>query len=464
MPADSLDAAYRRISFWHDSLPDDLEPRSPLPGDTDADVVIVGGGFTGLWTAYYLAQADPALRIVLIEREIAGFGASGRNGGWCVGELAAALPVVVKSAGRDAAVAMARAMHATVDEVGDVTEREGIDCHYARGGALYFAINRPQLDRIRRRYDMARSFGFDSEDYRLLSAREVTARINAAGVHGGMLATHCAALHPARLARGLAAVVERLGVHLHEGTAAIGTHPGGVTTTHGTVRADVVVRATEAYTAELPGHERALIPVGNLMIATEPLAGEVWDEIGLARREVFEDGRHLIFYGQRTADDRLAFGGLSVPYRYASRIDPSSFAEAPVHERLRRTLGQLFPVLTDVKVTHQWGGVLGVPRDWFPSVGFDREAGFAWAGGYVGEGVAAANLAGRTLADLICGRETDLARLPWVGHQSPQWEGEPLRWLGIRAAAATLALVDRAELLTGMHQPWANALLRRLMG
>jgi len=214
----------------------------------------------------------------------------------------------------------------------------------------------------------------------------------------------------------------------------------------------------------LPGLERALVPVGNFMIATEPLGPETWAEIGLEHREAFEDGRHLIFYGQRTADDRIAFGGLSVPYHYDSRIDHTQFAQSIVHDRLRRTLVELFPVLSVVQVTHRWGGVLAIPRDWFPSVGLDRRSGLAWAGGYIGAGVAAANLAGRTLADLITSRDTGLVRLPWVGHQSPDWENEPARWLGLTGTASLLALVDRTELLTGHRQRWSDGILRRLIG
>jgi len=458
------EAAYRQISFWHDSVPGDLSPRPALPGDTDADVAIVGAGFTGLWTAYYLTQADPSLRVVVLEREIAGFGASGRNGGWCVGELAAPLTAVARAAGKDAAVAMARALHATVDEVGAVADAEGIDCHFHKGGALTFAINLAQLERLRALYETTRRFGFGDAEYQWLTPRETTARLNATGVHAAMLAVHCAVLHPARLARGLADIIEQRGVRVYEQTAVTRIEPGGVVTSHGRVRASVVVRATEAYTESIEGQERALVPVGNHMIATEPLGPDVWAEVGLDHREAFDDARHLIFYGQRTADDRLAFGGLSIPYHYGSRIDHAQFENAREHERLRRTLVGLFPVLADVKVTHRWGGVLGIPRDWFPSVGLDRDSGFAWGGGYVGAGVAAANLAGRTLADLITERDTDLVRLPWVGHRSPDWETEPARWAGVRGSAGLLAMVARAELLTGRRQAWSDAILRRLTG
>jgi glycine/D-amino acid oxidase-like deaminating enzyme len=274
-----------------------------------------------------------------------------------------------------------------------------------------------------------------------------------------MFATHAAAIHPARLARGLADVVERNGVRLFDSTTVTAIERGGVVTDRGRVRADVVVRATEGYTPGLAGYGRAIVPAQNFMIATEPLSASTWDAIGLADRPCFEDGRYLLFYGQRTADDRIAIGGLSVPYAWQSRVPVSPMPALRVHDRLHTLLGELFPMLTDVKVTHRWGGVLGIPRDWFPSVGFDRERGYAWGGGYVGEGVAAANLAGRTLADLICERDTDLVKLPWVNHVSPDWEPEPFRWLGLRGVAGVLGVVDRIEARTGRHQKWAEGLL-----
>jgi len=209
------------------------------------------------------------------------------------------------------------------------------------------------------------------------------------------------------------------------------------------VRAAVVVRATEGYTARLPGLRRALAPVYSLMIATAPLPPSVWDRIGLRERETFTDLRHLIIYGQRTADGRLAFGGRGAPYHFGSGIRPEYDREPRVFADLRRTLGVLFPALRDVPVTHTWGGPLGIARDWSASVGLDRATGLGWAGGYVGDGVATTNLAGRTLAALVTGADSDLVRLPWVNHRSRAWEPEPLRWLGANAALRAVALSDR---------------------
>ena len=436
------------LSLWHDTLEhgDDGMPRAPLPGDRDVDAAVVGAGFTGLWTAYHLLRHDPHLRVAVLERDTAGHGASGRNGGWCVGDQAAPLAVLERAAGRDAAIAMVRAVQASVDEVGAIAARERIDCGFAKGGAIYLATTVPQLRRHARTLAMYARYGLD-DSYRLLSVRESVDIVNATGVHGALWTPHAAALHPARLARGLARAVERLGGTVYEQTAVTRIGPRRALTARGTVRADVVVRATEAYTPTLDGERRTVLPLGNHMIATEPLPDEVWDEIGLRNREVFEDCPHLLAYGQRTADGRLAWGGLGAPYRWRSRVPSSPMHSARVAARLQARLVARFPVLRDVEVTHHWGGILGVPRDLRPGVGLDRPTGTAWAGGYVGSGVAAAQAAGRTLADLILDRSSDHTRLPWVGHRSPRWAPEPLRWLGVRGVAGLARAADAVDTL-----------------
>jgi glycine/D-amino acid oxidase-like deaminating enzyme len=440
---------YRSLSFWHDTVPGSLAPGDSLPGDTDADVAIVGAGFTGLWTAYYLNQADPSLRIVVCERDIAGYGASGRNGGWCSALFPASLTKLERMTGHAAAVAMQRAMHETVDEVGRVAAAEGIDCHWAKGGTVMLARSPLQLERARQEVAEAREFGFGDEDLRLLTAEEAREMAGATEVAGGTYTPHCAAIHPARLVRGLAEVVRRAGVRVYERTPVHDIRPRSVVTGLGTVRARYIVRATEGYTPGLMGLRRAVVPVYSLMIATEPLPDEVWDKIGLAGRPTFGDLRHLIIYGQRTADGRFAFGGRGAPYHFGSAVRPSFDRVPEVFAELRRTLAGLFPVLGEVRVSHSWGGPIGVPRDWCASVGLDRDSGLGWAGGYVGDGVSTTNLAGRTLAHLITGTDSDLVRLPWVGHRSPAWEPEPLRWLGLNAGLRVMARADDTEARTG---------------
>jgi glycine/D-amino acid oxidase-like deaminating enzyme len=455
-------SGYRALSYWHDTVPDPLTPRPPLAGDVDVDVAIVGAGYTGLWTAAYLLTAEPSLRIAILEQEIAGFGASGRNGGWCSALFPASTAKVARLYGREPAVALARAMNDTVDEVGKVTSEWGIDCHYAKGGTVLVARTTVQLDRARATVEAARAFGL-GDDLRLLSGQEARELLGATSVLGGTYTPHCAAIHPARLVRGLASLVESWGARLYERTRVVRLRPGVVDTSHGRVRAEIVVRATEGYSPSLPGYRRVLAPVYSLMLATSPLPASFWDDAGLARRETFSDFRHLLIYGQRTADDRLAFGGRGAPYHFGSRVRASFDRNAAVFTELWQVLRELFPAAVSARVTHTWGGPLGVPRDWFASVGLDRHTGLGWAGGYVGDGVGTSNLAGRTLTDLILRRDTDLVRLPWVDHRSRRWEPEPLRWIGANLGLRVMASADREEERTRRPSRRA-AVFGRLLG
>ena len=441
-------SGYRSLSLWHDTAGDDLEPRAALGGPAEYDVVVVGAGLTGLWTAYYLRRADPALRVAVLEQEIAGFGASGRNGGWCSALFPTSWDALVRASSAETALRMHRTMQETVREVGRVVEREEIDAHYHRGGTVTLATSPVQVARLRAAVATARQRGFTEDDERLLEPEEARSMLAARDVLGGTFTPHCAAVHPARLVRGLARVVEALGVHLFEQTRVERIEPGRVLTAAGTVRAPIVLRATEGYTPRLQGLRRAVAPVYSLMVATEPLDESTWTSVGLADRPTFTDGRHLIIYGQRTADGRLAFGGRGAPYHFGSSVRPAYDVEPRVFEELRRVLRTMLPQLDGVGFTHQWGGPLGIARDWSASVGLDRRTGLGWAGGYVGDGVATTNLAGRTLADLVTGAESELTTLPWVNHRSRQWEPEPLRWLGINAGLRAMTLADAEEART----------------
>ncbi len=438
-------------SLWLDTLPDgDLVRRRPaLPGPTEVDVAIVGGGYTGLWTAYYLARQNPALRIVVLEKEFAGFGASGRNGGWLSNLLPISWEAIAAATSREAAVAWQRSADATVDEVLAVAEAEGIDAQARKGGYLCLATSELQARRLQQSVVRAREWGNDPGDLVWLTRAEARDRVAADRVFGATWTPHCAAVHPARLVRGLAEAVERLGVTIHEGTPVTEIAPHLARTPYGDVRATTVVRALEGYTRTLSGRRRDLLPLYSSMLATEPLSDEFWAEAGWSGRETLGDDRRLLIYAQRTADGRIAMGGRGAPYRLASRINPAHELAAGVHDMIRHSLVELFPQLAEARITHRWGGVLGVPRDWWPSVHHDPATGLARAGGYAGDGVALTNLAGRTLADLITGTDSELTHLPWVGHRSPRFEPEPLRWVGVNAGLHLAGLVDERERRTG---------------
>jgi len=431
---------YRRLSFWHDSVPDDTSPRTPLGGDLAVDVAIVGGGLTGLWTAYYLLERDPALRVAVLEKHIAGFGASGRNGGWCSALFPASTTALAREHGRDAALAMRRAMVDTVDEVGRVAAAEGIDCDFVRGGTLSLARTPLQLGAARAEVLEARGYGVD--DLRLIDT-------GVGGALGASFDPACARLHPAKLVRGLARVVEARGATIYEQTEVLDWTQGSVATARGTVTAQQVIIATEGYGATLPKSRRSILPLYSLMIATEPLDDAVWDDIGIEHGQTFTDFRHLLVYGQRTADNRFAFGGRGARYHWGSAIREGYDRVPGVFEHLRASLRELFPQAARAEVTHTWGGPLGVPRDWHASVRYDPATGLGGAGGYVGDGLSTTNLAGRTLADLLTGTTSALTALPWVNHRSPRWEPEPLRFAGANLGLAAMTIADAEERLTG---------------
>jgi glycine/D-amino acid oxidase-like deaminating enzyme len=447
----------RPPSFWLSRLP--LRPRRPsVVTDIDVDVCILGGGYTGLWSAYYLALADPHLRIAVLEAETVGYGASGRNGGWASAKVAGNDKGLADPRTRAGAVATHREMIGTLAEMERVIRGEQIDCGWALGGSVVAATRPSQVDRLKAYVTLEHGAGFSDDDLRWLEPGESRDMINTSRNHGAIFTPHCAAVDPARLVVGLADAVERAGVMIYEGSPGVPV-PGGVRTPGGTVRAGMVVVAVEAYRASLPGMQRDVIPVYSLMVVTEPLGEDAWSEIGLAYRPTFADGRHLIIYGQRTDDGRIAFGGRGAPYHFGSAVKPGFDLDPPTFTFLRETLIDLFPVLAGVRFESEWGGPLAIPRDWHPSVRLDGDR--VVVGGYVGQGVALANLAGRTVRDLVLRRDTEITRLPWVGHRSRRWEPEPLRWIGVNLARRLTESVDRAE-DAGKHPRVRTAIFDRL--
>lgn len=430
------------ISHWYNEI-GIPEPADQLTGDVDCDVVIVGAGYTGLWTAYYLARANPTLDIRVVERRFAGFGASGRNGGWLTASITGGLDTYARLFPRELVSRFQVAMNDTVDEVIAVSQREGIDAHIRKGGTLLVARNPAQLERAE---ELAVSAARWPEiGGRLLTAEESRERIDIAGALAGFHEPHCARIHPARLVRGLAETVRRLGVHIHEATSVTEISPGLVGTDRGWLRTRHIVRATEGFTADLPGEHRTWVPMNSSMIITDPVPQTILEQIGWQHGDTLEDLSHVYSYAQITEDGRIAIGGRGNPYRYASRTDNDGSVDPETIAALRRTLVSWFPAVADVPIAHGWSGVLGVPRNWRATVGYDHSSGIGWAGGYVGTGVAATNLAGRTLTDLILGERSDLTILPWVDQRARRWEPEPLRWIGIHGLYRAYGIADRLE-------------------
>ncbi|AZO02875.1 MULTISPECIES: FAD-binding oxidoreductase [unclassified Mesorhizobium] len=433
------------ISFWYADLGGIPAPCPPLPGDIEADVAIVGAGYTGLWTAYYLKKAKPSLRIVLVEREFAGFGASGRNGGWLSGGFGWSREKYLKTSTRPGVTAMQQAMAGCVDEVIRVATEEGIDADIRRVDNLTVATNPAQLERVREECETTRSWDADPERIELLDAEATRARINIRNVMGGFVIRGQARVQPAKLVRGLAAAVERLGVSIYEKTTVTAIAKGIVATDRGTVRAETIIRATEGFTAGIPGEERTWLALNSAQIVTEPLPEELWHKIGWQGHELLGNAAHAYCYAQRTREGRITMGGRGVPYRYGSRTDINGQTQQATIDQLHTILTTLLPQTAGCRIDHAWCGVLGVPRDWCTTVGLDPATRIGWAGGYVGLGVSSSNLSGRTLTDLVLGQDTELTRLPWVNRKVRPWEPEPFRWLGVHSMYQLYRIADQRE-------------------
>lgn len=433
--------------LWSADRADTADPASTsLAGElpSESEVCIVGAGFTGLWTAWHLLQRDPAARVVVLEAREVGFGASGRNGGWVQAALPMSVAEMVSAWGADG-MALHRTMVQTVEAIGEFAHRHAPEAGFELAGSLQVARNRAQLQRLAASVTADRAAGLTEADVRMLAAAEVRERIDVTNPLGGVFTAACASVHPKRLVAALAGAVVQLGGVIVENTPVREIEPGRVVTNSGVVRAQTIVRATEGYTSTIAGERRALVPIYSLMIATEPLSDAQWEAIGWRERFTFTDGRHTVIYGQRTSDGRIAFGGRGAPYHWRSAIRDSFDDEPSVHTALQRTLVELFPVLRNVAIEYRWGGPLGIARDWRPSVVFDAKTGLGAAGGYVGDGVGATHLAGRTLAALIQGVDDPVVRLPWVQHRSRRWEPEPFRFAGINAGRLLAASINAAE-------------------
>jgi glycine/D-amino acid oxidase-like deaminating enzyme len=454
---------YSSYSYWLETCGDDLTPRPGLQGTVDVDVAILGAGFTGLWTAYYLLEREPSLRVAIVEKEIAGFGASGRNGGGVSNRFPVSLSRIDQLYGRQAALDLQHALDGMVDEIGRVAGAEGIEMDFTRGGYLRLARGPHQLQAIERERQTFERFGFADRAIQL-DAQQTAERVSINGVVGSLFTSNSGKLHPARLVRGLARAVERKGATIYEGTAVVDYTTGAYPALHtgrGHVRAKTIVLAGEAYLSRLPGVGRKVMPVYSLITATEPLSDAEWQEIGWEAREGLSSAAMMVNYLTKTADGRILFGGRGAPYQYGSSIRDEYDKHPGTHRMLQDSVREWFPMLKDVKFTHTWGGPLGWPRDYIPTLGYDPKTGLAAAYGYTGTGVAPANLFGRALADMITGTDSEVTHLPFINRRGRKWEPEPFRFLGVRYVQRGFQKLDEQTEATGVA-PNGRSLVERL--
>jgi glycine/D-amino acid oxidase-like deaminating enzyme len=447
---------YAKYSFWLETAADSLAPRPALPGSTTVDVAILGGGYSGLWTAYYLLRANPGLQVAILEKEIVGFGASGRNGGWCSSRFPVTPTVLEERYGAAVARQLILAMFASVDEVGRICTEEGILADYRKGGILSLARGPHQLPMIRALYAAYERLGL-GDRFRLLSVEECNERVRVTKVQGGLYTHEGASLHPGRLVRGLAVAVERRGGVIYENTDVTKVCTGSdarFVTRAGELRAKrAILLAAEAYLTRLRQYHRSLLPMYSLISLTEPLKEEQWNAIGWQNHESLASNRFTVDYLTRTADRRILFGSRGAPYAFGSRISDQQDVHEPTFHRVHQAVVEWFPALRGIHFTHNWGGPVGVPRDWMPSVQFDPASRLGIICGYTGQGVATSNLAGRLLSSLVSNSQSDLEKLPLAHHRSPDWEAEPVRWLVVRYMQKAFQRIDDT-LEAGRPRPW----------
>ncbi|MFL1428461.1 MULTISPECIES: NAD(P)/FAD-dependent oxidoreductase [unclassified Nocardiopsis] len=449
----------------------------PLP-DEEQDLVIVGGGLTGLWAALAAIRENPGWRITVLEAREVGYGASGRNGGWMSPLIPGNRAVYARAAqargedGVEAVRAFQREMNTEIEDTLSLLAKEGIDADQHRGGHLKIATTPAAMRRLEQARAADLAYGYEESELSLLDADQVGERVAVAPALGGLLTHGTVRVDPAELVRGLADLVERAGVRIIEGTAATRIDPGRVSTVRdtgrgtecGTVRAATVFSCLEAYTGRVGGapdlDARRVIPVNSSMIVTRPLPGEVWERIGWQGNECLGDAAHTFVYAQRTADGRIAIGGRGTPYAYNSGTPGEGAVDARTVRTLLERLRLFFPGV-GFEIEHAWRGAIGVTRDWCAGVAFDPATRVGVVRGFAGHGVTATRLAARTLVDRAAGRDTAATRLPWNDHDSGRWEPEPLRWIGVHGMYRLFGLADRWEEGRGSRE---TSLIARLGG
>lgn len=421
-------------SLWQGKQ--NISYRKPISKNDSFDVVIIGAGFSGLWSAFHLKQFQPNLKIAILEKEYVGFGASGRNGGWASAEYPTSSNRLIKENGLKSYKNLRTAITKSIDEIGEIAKSNNWQIDYAKGGALVFARGNAQLSRISKEID---------EEHQLLNKSQTTDLLNIPSALGSVFTPHCAALNPFKLVRALADHLEKLGVMIYEQSSVSEIRDKQVEVNGFNVNCTFSIRATEAFTPRKWMGNRQ-IPIYSLMVATEPLSNEVVKEIRNTQRATFQEACHLITYAQITGDNRLALGGRGVRYKLFSRLSERSEIDNRMHSALEKRARSWFPQITDAKFEYRWGGAVALTRRWQAYLNFDQATGRAEIGGYVGDGVTLSYLVAKTLAEKMSNIKT--ANLPFIDQGIGRWEPEPIRYLAVNAGFKATVLADYEEKIT----------------
>jgi glycine/D-amino acid oxidase-like deaminating enzyme len=432
---------FKDKSYWMTTR--NYSPGEPLRGDIEVDVAIVGGGFTGLSSAYHIKKAEPNMRVALLESEVIGFGASGRNGGFNMTLFGLTMQITALRFSKAKAKEAHQYMERAVDYLRDLVSELNIDCDYEHPGFLRVATSEKYKKRIQHEMKLAHELGIGGIEW--LDKDQTREQVNSPMYLGAWWEPRCGILNPAKLAWGWADVVRPMGVEIYENTpvAEIRRDSGKVRldTNNGIVRADKVVMATNAWSHFFKELKRKQIPVWTHIVMTEPLSEGQFQEIGWQNRQGIEDARNLVHYYRLTIDNRLVMGGRDVSLSYGS--DMARDLNPVTFEGLKDDVREIFPILGDIKFTHEWGGPVSVPLDMAPAIGYAGDKNVVYSLGTVGHGVSMTQLNGRTVADLILERNTDLTDVFFVNRRTIPWPPEPLRNLTIKAILGYMHWEDR---------------------
>jgi glycine/D-amino acid oxidase-like deaminating enzyme len=433
--------AFKEKSFWLSTR--DYHPSAHLTEDTEVDVAIVGGGFTGLSTAYHLKKLEPGMRIALLESEVIGFGASGRNGGFNMTLFGLTLGITAIRFGKENARQAHLYMAKAVDTLRELVETLDLDCDYEHPGFLRVATSEKYKKRIQEEIELAHKLGLSGIKW--LEKDQLREQVKSPLYSGAWWEPRCGILNPAKLAWSWKDCIVAREVQVFENTPVIEIRPAQnrvkLETKTATVSADKVVLATNAWSHFFPQLRRKQIPVWTHIVLTEPLTEKQFSEIGWQNRQGIEDARNLVHYYRLTADNRLLMGGRDVSLSSGSDMDRD--LNPAVFSALKDDVRELFPVLQKVAFTHEWGGPVSVPLDMAPALGYAGDKQVVYSLGCVGHGVSMTHLNGRTLADLVLERKTDLTDVFFVNRRTIPWPPGPLRDLTVRAILRYMHWEDR---------------------
>ena len=432
---------FQSKSYW-------MKTRSYTPGDAlrediDVDVAIIGGGFTGLSTAYHLKKTEPAMRIAILESEVIGFGASGRNGGFNMTLFGLTLSITALRFGKTKAREAHHYMERAVDLLRDLVHELKLDCEYEHPGFLRVATSEKYRKRILHEVELAHKLGLEGIEW--LEKDRTQEEVKSPLYLGAWWEPRCGILNPAKLAWSWAETIRPMGIEIYERTPVMevsrGPHKIALSTAGGKIHAGKVVFATNAWSHFFPGLKRKQIPVWTHIVITEPLTGEQCRAIGWQNRQGIEDARNLVHYYRLTADNRIVMGGRDVSLSKGNEMNRDHNEE--IFEELRNDVREIFPPLRDIKFSDAWGGPVSVPIDMAPAIGYLGDKRAIYSLGCVGHGVSLTHLNGQTVRDLVLERQTDLSDVFFVNRTTIPWPPEPLRALTIKAILGYMHIEDR---------------------